>query len=237
MRQFPRLSNREMEVVKLLLKGKSNKLIALDMKVTERTVEFHLKNIYSKFEVSSRMELVLSLKNDRNWLESEILGYSTVAGKRNFAENGDGLNLSDWVTSLRKAVSKIGKELIMNVPSDSSTNSETSPITFFESIRKCLTKYAEFNGRASRSEFWWFALFIVICVSAFTLINDTIGEVFLLATLLPLLAAGSRRLHDSGKSAWQLLYLLVPVAGIVILGILWAEPSTDSLSEKDTLPA
>ncbi|MBK8799816.1 MAG: DUF805 domain-containing protein [Anaerolineales bacterium] len=79
-------------------------------------------------------------------------------------------------------------------------------------------------------------MFIVICVSTFTLINETIGEVFLLATLLPLLAAGSRRLHDSGKSAWQLLYLLVPVAGIVIVGILWAEPSIDSLSEKDTLP-
>ena len=236
MQQSPRLSNRERQTIQFLLEGKSNKLIALDMKVSERTVEFHLKNIYSKFQVNSRMELVLRLKDDVNWLESKKLGDSTVAGKRDFAENSDGLNLPDWVTSLRKAVSKIGKELMMNVPSDSSTNNETSPITFFESTRKCLTKYAEFNGRASRPEFWWFALFIVICVSAFTLINETIGEVFLLATLLPLLAAGSRRLHDSGKSAWQLLYLLVPVAGIIILGFLWAERSTDSLSEKDTLP-
>jgi DNA-binding CsgD family transcriptional regulator len=237
MQQSPRLSNRERDTIQLLLEGKSNKLIARDMNVSERTVEFHLKNIYSKFQVNSRMELVLKLKDDVNRLESEILGYSTVARKRYFAENDDGLNLSDWVTSLRKAVSKIGKELIMNVPSDSSTNNETSPITFFGSIRKCLTKYAEFNGRASRSEFWWFALFIVICISAFTLINETIGEVFLLAMMLPLLAAGSRRLHDSGKSAWQLLYLLLPFAGIIILGFLWAEPSTDSLPEKDTLPA
>ncbi|MBK8421338.1 DUF805 domain-containing protein [Candidatus Villigracilis saccharophilus] len=125
----------------------------------------------------------------------------------------------------------------MKVSSNSSTDNETSPITFQDSIRRCLTKYAEFNGRASRSEFWWFALFIVICLSAITLLNETIGEVFLITTLLPLLAAGSRRLHDSGKSAWQLLYLLVPVAGVFILGSLWALPSIDPLSEEDTLSA
>ncbi|MBK8617068.1 MAG: DUF805 domain-containing protein [Anaerolineales bacterium] len=237
MQQSPRLSNRERETLQLLLEGKSNKLIALDMKVSERTIEFHLKNIYSKFQVNSRMELVLKLKNDMNWLESEKLGYSTVADKRILAENDDGLNLSNWVTSLREAVFKIGKELRMKVSSNSNTDNETSPITFYESIRKCLTKYAEFHGRASRPEFWWFALFIVICLSAITLLNETIGEVFLLATLLPLLAAGSRRLHDCGKSAWQLLYLLVPVAGVFIVGVLWALPSIDPLSEEDTLPA
>ncbi len=237
MQQSPRLSNRERETLQLLLEGKSNKLIALDMKVSERTIEFHLKNIYSKFQVNSRMELVLKLKNDMNWPESEKLGYSTVADKRILAENDDGLNLSNWVTSLREAVFKIGKELRMKVSSNSNTDNETSPITFYESIRKCLTKFAEFHGRASRPEFWWFALFIVICLSAITLLNETIGEVFLLATLLPLLAAGSRRLHDCGKSAWQLLYLLVPVAGVFIVGVLWALPSIDPLSEEDTLPA
>lgn len=237
MQQSPRLSNRERETLQFLLEGKSNKLIALDMKVSERTIEFHLKNIYSKFQVNSRMELVLKLKNDMNWLESEKLGYSTVADKRILAENDDGLNLSNWVTSLREAVFKIGKELRMKISSNSNTDNETSPITFYESIRKCLTKYAEFHGRASRPEFWWFALFIVICLSAITLLNETIGEVFLLATLLPLLAAGSRRLHDCGKSAWQLLYLLVPVAGVFIVGVLWALPSIDPLSEEDTLPA
>ena len=55
MQQSPRLSNRERETLQLLLEGKSNKLIALDMKVSERTIEFHLKNIYSKFQVNSRM--------------------------------------------------------------------------------------------------------------------------------------------------------------------------------------
>jgi len=234
MQQSPRLSNREREALQLLLEGKSNKLIALDMKVSERTIEFHLKNIYSKFQVNSRMELVLKLKNDTNWLESGNLGDSTVAENGIPAENSDGLNLPSWVTSLREAVSKISKELKMKVSSNLNTDSETSPITFFESIHKCLTKYAEFNGRASRSEFWWFALFIVLCTSAFTLINETLASIFLLAVLLPLLSVGSRRLHDSGKSAWWQLFLLVPVGGIVILGTLWALPPMDSLTEEST---
>ena len=54
MTQTPPLSNREWEVVELLLQGKSNKLIASSLSITERTVEFHLKNIYAKCEVSSR---------------------------------------------------------------------------------------------------------------------------------------------------------------------------------------
>ena len=69
MAQSNQLSSREQEVVKLLLEGKSNKLIASALGISDRTVEFHLKNIYAKYQVSSRMELVLKL------------GQSTGAGK------------------------------------------------------------------------------------------------------------------------------------------------------------
>ena len=61
MDQFTSLSNLEREVVKLLLEGKSNKQIAFSLHITENTVEFHLKNIYSKCQVSSRTELIIKL--------------------------------------------------------------------------------------------------------------------------------------------------------------------------------
>ncbi|HRO91225.1 MAG TPA: LuxR C-terminal-related transcriptional regulator, partial [Promineifilum sp.] len=61
MEQLPRLSNREWDVVNLLREGKSNKMIASALGITERTVEFHLKNIYDKLQVGSRVELVLKL--------------------------------------------------------------------------------------------------------------------------------------------------------------------------------
>lgn len=216
------LSKRESDVVKLLLEGKSNKMIASALNISIRTVEFHLKNIYDKLEVGSRVELVLKL------------GDSTVANRWEVAENRSGPNLKDWVTSFIKAVSGFGKELIMKTVSNANVSNEGGTLTFFESIRGCFTKYAEFNGRASRSEFWWFALFVVLCASALALLNEIFGNIFLIAVLLPLLAAGSRRLHDGGRSGWWQLFLLVPVGGIVLLGFLWASPP--SPLQDDALP-
>jgi DNA-binding CsgD family transcriptional regulator len=223
MDRFFGLSNREREVVKLLLEGKSNKQIAFTLHITENTVEFHLKNIYSKYQVSSRTEMIIKLGN------------SVVAGKGENTENGDRLNFSNWSTPLREAVSRIGKEFKMENLSYSNASNGTSPLTFYESILVCLKKYAEFNGRASRPEFWWFTLFVILVASALVYVSQTLADVFGIAVLLPFLAAGARRLRDSGKSGWWQLFLLVPVGGIVLLGILWAQP-TVSPQPEDTLP-
>jgi DNA-binding CsgD family transcriptional regulator len=68
------LSKRESQVVQLLMEGKSNKQIALALKVAESTVEFHLKNIYAKLGADSRVEAILKLQETTG-----ILGDSTVA--------------------------------------------------------------------------------------------------------------------------------------------------------------
>jgi uncharacterized membrane protein YhaH (DUF805 family) len=97
-------------------------------------------------------------------------------------------------------------------------------MTFAESIRTCLTKYVDFNGTASRSEFWWFMLFVFIVAVALSLISATIAGLFQLAMLLPCLAVGARRLHDTGKSAWWLLLWIVPF-GIIVLIVFWVQVS------------
>jgi len=222
--QFNRLSNREREVVKLLLEGKSNKQIASSLHITEHTVEFHLKNIYSKYQLSSRTELILKLGN------------SVVAGKGEIAENGTRLNLPSWSASLRDALFRIGKEFKMESSSFTNARNGANPMTFYEAILVCFKKYAEFQGRASRSEFWWFMLFILLVASAFAYISENLVSIFLTATLLPLLAAGARRLRDAGISVWWQLFLLAPVGGIVVLGFLWARPTIDPQPD-DALPA
>lgn len=78
MAQSPQLSNREQDVVNLLLEGKSNKLIASSLHISERTVEFHLKNIFDKYQVNSRVELVLKLGKSTG----KKLGDSTVSTLR-----------------------------------------------------------------------------------------------------------------------------------------------------------
>ena len=107
------LSKREKEVVELVLQGKSNKQIALSLDISVRTVEFHLKNIYAKFQVSSRIELILKLGHATGAVKIEELGHSTVDRQRENADNGGRFNPQmDW-TTFRGAVSIIGKELIM----------------------------------------------------------------------------------------------------------------------------
>jgi DNA-binding CsgD family transcriptional regulator len=224
MDQLNGLSNREREVVKLLLEGKSNKLIAGSLHITENTVEFHLKNIYAKHQVSSRTELIVKLGN------------SVVADRDEIAENRDRLNSRTWLTSLKEALSQIRKELKMDDVLKEPAGDAANPMTFYAAILTCFKKYADFSGRASRPEFWWFMLFILLVASAFAYVSETLVSIFLIAVLLPLLAAGTRRLRDTGKSAWWQLFLMAPVGGIVLLGILWAQPAT-SPQNNETTPA
>ena len=98
-------------------------------------------------------------------------------------------------------------------------------MTFQESIRTCFTKYVGFDGVASRPEFWWFALFVFVVSLVLAMVAPMLGNLFALATLLPQLAVGARRLHDIGKSGWWQFLLLVPLLGLIVLIVFWAQPS------------
>ena len=88
-----------------------------------------------------------------------------------------------------------------------------------------LKKYAVFSGRARRSEYWFFALFNIIIGIVLIIIDSLIGTtsegaaiglltgIYSLAVLIPGLAVAVRRLHDTEKSAWALLVMLIPLIG------------------------
>ena len=100
------------------------------------------------------------------------------------------------------------------------------------SIKTCFKKYAEFSGRASKSELWWFILFGLIGGIVTTIIDIMIlgyssesygptNIIFNVIVFLPSLSVGARRLHDINKSGWwQLIYLTF--IGIILLIIWWA---------------
>ena len=102
-------------------------------------------------------------------------------------------------------------------------------MTFQDSIRVCFKKYADFEGTATRSEFWWFILFVILVSAALQLFSQDLSGVWGIAILLPQLAVGARRLHDIGKSGWWQLFWLVPVAGLIVLIVLWALPGKSEL--------
>jgi uncharacterized membrane protein YhaH (DUF805 family) len=100
-----------------------------------------------------------------------------------------------------------------------------------EAFVTCMKKYATFSGRATRSEYWWFILCEVLIIVGVSAISDRLGGLAGLLLLLPVLAAGARRLHDIGRSAWWLLIGFIPVIGTLLL-IYWAvQPSQPGANE------
>ena len=99
-------------------------------------------------------------------------------------------------------------------------------MNFGQAISVCLSKYATFTGRASRSEFWWFVLFQILVSLAAGMLGNVVGGLVNLALLLPSLAVGARRLHDIGKSGWWQLITLTGI-GIFLLIYWWVQPTAD----------
>jgi len=104
---------------------------------------------------------------------------------------------------------------------------------FKTSVSTVLNKYVEFSGRASRSEFWWFVLFSVIGNIITGILDEVLGTVaainllFSLAILLPSIAVGVRRLHDTDRAGWWLLLSFIPIVGWLVLLYFNVQKGTD----------
>jgi uncharacterized membrane protein YhaH (DUF805 family) len=88
-----------------------------------------------------------------------------------------------------------------------------------------LKKYAVFDGRARRQEFWMFALINFIVALVLNFISPFLGGIYALAVLLPNIGVGVRRLHDIGRSGWWLLVGLIPLIGWIVLIVFFVQDS------------
>lgn len=110
-------------------------------------------------------------------------------------------------------------------------------MNFQEAIQVCFQKYADFNGRAKRPEFWWFALFCFLVSLILSVISSSISMIFSLATIIPSLAVGSRRLHDTNKSGWFQLIWLVPLIGWIVMIYLLVQEGNPEANQFGETPA
>jgi len=103
-----------------------------------------------------------------------------------------------------------------------------APMGFFEAIASCFGKYVQFSGRASRSEYWYFILFYLICSFVAQLVSigagmgmhsgeDLLPGLVSLGFLLPSLSVFVRRLHDTDRSGWWWWLFLIPLIGAIVL--------------------
>ena len=104
-------------------------------------------------------------------------------------------------------------------------------------------KYADFNGRARRSEYWYFTLFNIIAILVLAGIGAVLGIVgsalliiYYLGILVPTIAVVVRRLHDVGKSGWFYFIVLIPLVGSIWLIVLFCTDSTPGTNEYGPNP-
>ena len=110
---------------------------------------------------------------------------------------------------------------------------------FLEALTK---KYVTFEGRARRSEYWYFVLFYFLAIVALAIVDGIAGTfseeagmglfsgLFVLATILPSLAVTVRRLHDTDRSGWWVLLELVPFIGwlvVLVFTVLDSQPGAN----------
>lgn len=103
---------------------------------------------------------------------------------------------------------------------------------FGDAVKFGFSNYVNFSDRACRSEYWYWVLFAIIGAIVTYIIDHVIGlpvtnTIFTLATFLPGLSVGIRRLHDLDRSGWWILLFLIPLVGAIILIIWFCSKGTD----------
>ncbi len=115
------------------------------------------------------------------------------------------------------------------------------------SVKTCFSKYVTFSGRAQRSEFWWWVVFVMVANFVLTIIDSmlfgtvttapgsfnaststpVLSGLFGLATMLPSISVTVRRLHDTDRSGWWYWLALIPLIGAIILLVWFASKGTN----------
>ena len=102
-----------------------------------------------------------------------------------------------------------------------------------------LNKYAQFTGRARRMEYWMFFLINMLISFAIGIVGGLLGMgsavtvltvVYSIAILIPSIAVGIRRLHDTGRSGWWMLIAFIPLLGAILLLVYFAQDSEPGMN-------
>jgi uncharacterized membrane protein YhaH (DUF805 family) len=115
---------------------------------------------------------------------------------------------------------------------------------------RALQKYVDFTGRDTRKQYWMFILLHLIVVTVLSILDIVIfgpynsekrtggylTSIYFVIVILPSLAAGVRRLHDTGRSAWNLLWSLLPFIGSIVLLVFYASDGQKSDNKYGPAP-
>lgn len=167
---------------------------------------------------------VKSLRISKGWSQEQLSEFSGLS-LRTIQRIENGVTISmDSLNVLAKALDVDHNELVIK--------EDKQPSTPLEVIKKCFMEYSNFKGKATRYEYWWFLLFMVLVLSIAYLIHERVYQIVSIIFLVPFLAVGSRRLNDAGQSVWWQLFLFVPFGQIIVLFYM-AEKSKETQDDTN----
>lgn len=172
--------------------------------------------------------LIKKLRAAKNWSQeqlSEACGLSLRTIQR--LENGDNASIES-VRALAAVFEIDPNELIIS--------EKDSAMTPIDAMKQGLLQFGDFTGTATRYEYWWFFLFVLLLTAISTVIHEKAYQVVTLILIVPFLAVGTRRLRDAGYSGWWQLFFFVPFGQIVVLYFLAQENDSYPNKPKRNMP-
>lgn len=165
-------------------------------------------------------DLVKKLRTHNGWSQeklSEACGLSLRTIQR-LESNG---------TTSAESVRALASAFNVDI-NDLTTSEQKAELTPFDAIKSGFSKFSNFSDTATRFEYWWFFLFVLLISAIAFLINNTLFQIVSIIVLLPLIAVGTRRLNDIGREGWWQLLFLVPFGAVVVFYLLAQTTVEDS---------
>lgn len=138
--------------------------------------------------------------------------------------------MADWLPYGRADAISDEQPLSPRMPgSDTADPARADANTFMGALKDGFARYVDFKTRSTRSQYWWFTLWMILFSIGAAMIDGMmgmgdsgpVGLLVSLGTFLPSIAIGIRRLHDIGRTGWWFLIVLVPLIGWIVLIVFW----------------
>ena len=171
------------------------------------------KNLENRFVDCSAIKAFLQNSTDNDLKNTNILSNETssvlsIADK----DVTNNLDTTIVIDQSKKGGFDLGESYVSNQNATNNFSEKTS-INGLQYFSNAFIKYATFEGRARRKEYWYFAFFYFIINFLLALFIAPLSLISLVALLLPYIAVSVRRMHDVGKSGW---YILIPVYNLIL---------------------
>ncbi len=174
-------------------------------------------------------ELVKKLRADKQWSQEQLAAACGLNLRTIQRLENTGNASIESVRALAAVFAVDASSLLQET--DTSDVRFPNPVTV---VKDCFVQFADFSGTASKYQYWWFLVFLLLISALAEIISPVLRQFVTVFLLLPFLAVGTRRLNDAGQNVWWQLMYLVPFGFVVVLFFMAKDSIQPTLSAPPT---